>query len=219
MTPDYEKAAIKATETLIKYGISTAPVDPLVILKKMPGVLVLSYEALSNESGMNQRDVVSICGEKNQDAFTTVIMKDGKPQYLVTYNQMLSVHLFQRALARELGHIVLGHDGSLPEDVRNQEAKCFANHLCCPRPLIHAIQATGIRFTVDVLGNVTGCYDYCLSCMRKLPGVHVPPDLNRQVRDLFMPYVLNFFEYQRVATRKDGSALADFGTYMDYYEE
>ena len=163
--------------------------------------------------------MMSLFGEKNQDAFTSVNYKYGKPQYLVTFNQRLPFALIQRGLARELGHIMLGHDGSRPESVRNDEAKCFAHHLLVPRALIHAIQASGIRFTVEVLGNLTGCYDYCLTCMRKQPAVHVPADLNRAVRSQFMPHIINFFEYQRYASLKDGSALADFGTYMDGYEE
>ena len=63
------------------------------------------------------------------------------------------------------------------------------------------------------------CYDYCLSCIRKLPAVSVPRELNRMVRENFMPYIMNYFEFQRVATHTDGSALADLGTYMDGYEE
>jgi hypothetical protein len=55
--------------------------------------------------------------------------------------------------------------------------------------------------------------------MRKQPGVHVPPELNRMVRDQFKDYIINFFEFQRYAERKDGSALVDFGTYMEGYEE
>ena len=47
----------------------------------------------------------------------------------------------------------------------------------------------------------------------------MPAELNRIVRDNFMPYILNFFEYQRHAAQYDGSALADLGTYMDNYEE
>lgn len=39
------------------------------------------------------------------------------------------------------------------------------------------------------------------------------------VRDLFMPYFRNFYEYQRYASLKDGSAIADLGTYMEGYEE
>ena len=219
MTPDYQRAATKAAETLIKYGISSAPVDPLLILKRLPGVLAVSYESMSSDVDQDRRCVMSLFGEKNQDAFTSVNYKDGKPQYLVTFNQRLPAALIQRGLARELGHIMLGHDGTRPESVRNDEAKCFAHHLLVPRALIHALQASGVRLTVEVLGNLTGCYDYCLSCMRKQPAVHVPADLNRAVRDQFIPYITNIFEYQRYASLKDGSALADFGSYMDGYEE
>ena len=219
MTPDFETAALRATETLIKYGISSTPVDPLPILKQIPGVLTVSYESMSTDMDLDRSCMMSLFGEKNQDAFTSVYYKDGKPQYLVTFNQRLPHALIQRGLARELGHIMLGHDGSRPEAVRNDEAKCFAHHLLVPRALIHAIQASGIRFTVEVLGNLTGCYDYCLTCMRKQPAVHVPADLNRAVRNQFMPHIVNFFQFQRYASLKDGSALADFGTYMDGYEE
>ncbi|MBO7661951.1 MAG: ImmA/IrrE family metallo-endopeptidase [Clostridia bacterium] len=219
MTPDYQKAAIMATETLIKYGISSAPVSSLSILKKTPGVLVFTYQAISDKIDQDRRCLISMFGDGNQDAFTTVNMKDGKPQYIVTYNQQLSTVFVQRSLARELGHIILGHDGSLPEDVRNEEAKAFANHLLCPRPMIHAFQAAGLRITTEMLGNLTGCFDYCLSCMRRIPAVSVPAEMNRVVRDQFMDYIKNFFEYYRHASLSDGSALADFGSYMDGYEE
>ena len=219
MTPDFDRAAIAAAETLIKYNITSAPVSALPILKRIPGVLVFSYQDMSSEVEQDRSCVISMFGEKNQDAFTTVNIHNGEPQYIITYNQQLPLFIVQRSLARELGHIVLGHDGSLPEDVRHQEAKAFANHFLSPRALIHAIDALGLRITKEVLGNLTGCYDYCLGCMRKLPVTHVPAELNRQVRDQFMPYILNFFEYQRTASLKDGSALADFGSYMEGYEE
>lgn len=219
MTPDFETASLRAAETLIKYGITSTPVDPLPILKRIPGVLTVSYESMSSDMNQDRGCMLSLFGEKNQDAFTSVNYKEGKLQYLVTFNQRLPGALLQRGLARELGHIMLGHDGTRPESVRNEEAKCFAHHLLVPRALIHALHASGIRLTVEVLGNLTGCYDYCLTCMRKQPAVHVPAELNRAVRDQFMPHILNFFEYQRYASLKDGSALADFGTYMDGYEE
>lgn len=219
MTPDYDRAAILAAETLIKHSVSSAPVDPIPILKKTPGVLLVSFESVSQDVDQPRRCVMNSYGENNQDAFTACNVNNGRRQYIVTYNQRLPLFMIQRALARELGHIVLGHDGSLPEDVRNDEAKAFANHLLVPRALIHSILATNLRLTVDLLGNVTGCYDYCLSCIRRLPGAHVPAELNQIIRDNFMPYAVNLFDFQRVATRKDGSALADFGSYMDGYEE
>lgn len=219
MTPDYERAALAATETLIKYGINSAPIDPLPILKKTPGVILLSYQDLSEKISQDRECVLSMFGTGNRDAFTSVNMTENGPQYVVTYNQRLSQVLVQRSLARELGHILLGHDGTRPEEVRQQEAICFANYLLCPRPLIHMIQASGLRLTVEVLGSLTGCYDHCLSCIRKIPTIRIPIELNHIVRENFTPYFFNFFSYQHAVDHKDGSALADLGTYMDGYEE
>ena len=219
MKPDYELAATKAAETLIKYGINSAPVDPLPILKKIPGVLVMTFEDISKKAQLPRKDLLDMFGCDNQDSATVVYMNEDGPRYVVTYNRMLPSMIVDRALARELGHIVLGHDGTKPEDVRNEEARCFAKHLLIPRALIHTIQAINIRITTEVMNNLTGCNDHCLTCIRKLPAVHVPADLNRQVRDLFMPYVINFLNFQRHAAKRDGSALADLGSYMDGYEE
>lgn len=219
MTPDYELAAVKAAETLIKYGISSAPVDPLPILKRTPGVFVMSFEDMSKKANVERKDIINLFGCNNQDAVTTVYVDHGSLRYVVTYNRMLPSMIVDRALARELGHIILGHDGSKPEDVRNEEARCFAKHLLLPRALIHSISAAGLRITNVVINNLTGCNDQCLSCIRQLPPVRVPAELNRAVRNQFMPYILNFFTYQRVVMEADGSALADFGTYMQGYEE
>ena len=216
---DYESAAAAAAETLIRFGISSAPVSPLPILKKIPNVLVLSYEALSRDNSQPRHCMLQLFGENNQDAHTSVQIVDGAPHYIVTYNQLLPAFITHRALARELGHIVLRHDGSRPEEVRNEEARAFANHLLAPRALIHSLQALNLRLTKEVLGHLTGCYDYCLSCIRRIPATHVPAELNRQIRDNFQPYIFNYFHYQRSAARSDGSALADLGTYMDGYEE
>ena len=42
------------------------------------------------------------------------------------YNQELPCRMIRHAVARELGHIVMEHDGSRPEDVRMEEANYFA---------------------------------------------------------------------------------------------
>jgi len=219
MTPDYEKAATKAAETLIKHNVCTAPVDPLPILKRTPGVLVMSFEEMSKKTNIDRKDIIDMVGCENQDAITTVYLDGERIRYVVAYNRLLSSRIIERALARELAHILLGHDGTRPESVRQEEAKCFAHHLLCPRPLIHAIHASGIRLTTEVVGNITGFGDHCLSCMRKHPPIHVSVELNRAVRDQFMPYILNFFDFQRNAMHTDGSALADLGNYMEGYEE
>ena len=219
MKPDFERAAIKATETLIKHQIGTAPIDPLPILKQTPGVLVFTFEEVSNKTNVDRKEILNTLGCRNQDAVTTVFVDDDQLKYVVTYNRMLSFGMISRALARELGHIILGHDGSKPEDVRNEEAKCFAHHLLCPRPLIRLMQNNGINLTVETVGNVSGFYDYCLSCIRQQPSVRVSAELNRLVRDQFIPYVTNLVEYSKYAAMQDESPLADLGDYMNGYEE
>ena len=92
---------------------------------------------------------------------------NGKTLYFIAYNQRFPFFLIQRGLARELGHIVLGHDGTRPEEIRMEEARVFAYHLLCPRPLIRAIQDTGIPITIETLGLITGCYERCLVGMQK----------------------------------------------------
>ena len=122
MTPDYQRAAIAAMNMLIKHNISTAPVDPLPVFKRTPGVLVLSFTEMSRTIGIDRNNILSAFDTEQHDAVTSIHFEDGHLRYLVTYNQRLPFYLLQRALARELGHIVLGHDGSRPEEVRMADA-------------------------------------------------------------------------------------------------
>lgn len=217
MTPNYDAAATKATETLIFNNVSSTPVDPVKILKTTPGVLVLTFAEAAGQLGEERENIIASFGD-SQDAITSVKFIDGKPRYIVAFNQRLPYFMVQRGLARELGHILLGHDGTRPADVRMAEAYCFAHHLLCPRPLIHAIQQE-VPVTVEVLGNITGCYERCLAQMRKEPGAKVPKELNRELLKQFDAYIKNYLCFQKILSADDTSALADFGTYMDGYEE
>ena len=218
MKPDFERAAIKAAETIINNGINSAPVAPLPILKKTPGVLVLSFAEMSESVGVERRKLISLFGER-QDAVTSVQIDDTRLKYVVAYNQRLPFYMLQRGIARELGHIILGHDGTRPEEVRSAEATCFAYHLLCPRPLIRAVQDSGINMTIEVLGNLTGCYERCLSGIRKTPGVSIPAELNRFVRANFADYIDNFIEFQKIISGDDDSPIVDFGSFMEGYAE
>ena len=90
MIPDYQKAAIRATETLIQHQIGTAPIDPLPILKKTPGVIVLSFEEMSKKTNIDRKQILDTFGCSNQDAVTTVFVDGDELKYVVTYNRMLS---------------------------------------------------------------------------------------------------------------------------------
>ena len=219
MTPDFDRAATAAAEILIKYGISTAPVDPIPIFKKADGFNVVTFTEMSRLIGVDRADLLSAFSAENHDAVSSAYLKEGHPHYLVAYNMRLPAYLVQRALAREMGHLVLGHDGSRPEEVRNAEAICFAHHLLCPRALIHAIQESGTKITVEVLGNTTGCYERCLVGMRHQPATHVPADLNRKIHEQFADYIAEFLDFQSFLSQEDDSMIANFGTFMDGYEE
>ena len=213
---DYNKAATLAAETLVRYNVRSAPVSPLPILEQMGNVIVISFSEMSDLSGLKRSDIVPLFG-KNRDAISSIHTEHGKSIYVVAYNRLLPFGVVQRALAREMAHIVLHHENA--SESNEEEAACFAQHLLCPRPLIHAVQATGIRFTVDLLTNLTGANEQSMVSMRHLPGTQVPCGLNRFVRSQFMPFFVNFFDYHQSVLPQDGSAIVDFGSYMDGYEE
>ena len=220
MTPDFERAALMATECLITHHITTGPIDPLPVLKTMPGVLVLSFAEMALQMELDRNNLLHSFSPENHDAMLCGKEINGRMMYFVVFNQRLPLYLIQRGLARELGHIVLGHDGSRPLEVRAAEAQVFAYHFLCPRALIHAVlEESGVPLTTEVLGTMTGCFERCLSGMRRTPGVHVPPELNHLVREQFAEYLGNLFDYLAIVAPTDESRIADFGTYMDGYEE
>ena len=213
MTADFNKAAAMAAETLVKYSVKKTPVSVLPILDQMDNVIVISFAEMGEISGIDRKEILPIFG-KFRDAVTSVHNGD---QYIVAYNSLLPFAMIQKALARELAHIVLKHKEPSPEAA--EEAQCFAAHLLCPRPLIHSIQAIGIRLTEDLIANLTGIFDQTLIQIRHIPGTAVPFSLNRFVRSQMMPFIVNFFDYYQTVRPKDGSALADLGTFMEGYEE
>ena len=220
MTPDYDRAARLAAQTLIAHRITAAPIDPVPILKSLPGVLVVSYEDMAAQMALERGTMLRSVTPEYHDAMAFTKTIDENLTYIIVYNQYLPNAMIQRGLARELGHIVLGHDGSRPDDVRAIEAQTFAYHLLCPRPLIRAVQEeSGVPLTTEVLGVMTGCYEKCLSGMRKTPGARVPAELNRKIREQFANYLVNLFDFLAIIAPADESRVADFGTYLDEYEE
>ena len=66
---------------------------------------------------------------------------------------------------------------------------------------------------------VEKCTGVKLQMIRPKELASVPADLNRQIKEQFSDYISNFLSVQAILSRGDESALADFGTYMDYYSE
>ena len=73
--------------------------------------------------------------------------------------------------------------------------------------------------TIENLGCVTGCYERCLIGLRKTPACHVPVELNRQIKSQFLDYIKSFAEFVWLIQNEDNTPAADFGTFMDGYEE
>ena len=219
MKPNYDLAATKAMEVLVQYGITETPVDSLSILLKYPGVRVISFKKFATEAKMERQDLVPMFGS-NQDAATFHLetpIEDVK--YVVVYNMRLPFDIIWRGVARELGHIVLGHDGKTrPADVRLAEAMTFAHHLISPRPILQMLRES-FPVTMNVLTATTGCSDECVDDLRKIPGAHVPKELNREVRNLFARGINEYIRFHIAANKADRSPVVDFGTFMDNYEE
>lgn len=218
--PDLDRAAAAALQLLIDNHVTETPINPLPILLNYPGVRVLPYTKMASEAGIDRNDLVPIFG--NQDAATFRLNLPGMDdvKYVVVYNMRLPFEIIWRAIARELGHIVLDHDGvTRPQSVRMAEAVCFAHHLISPRPVLRLLHNSGIPFTMNVLTNTTGCSDECVDELQTIPGTHVSPELNAQVRDLFAPHIMEFINFHRSSPKVDNSHLLDFGTFMDGYEE
>ena len=113
MQPDYQRAAVAASDTLARFGSGSSVADLLRIFQRFPNVAVFPF-ALSPVSDAEAWEA-------------STFFRDQK--YIVMYNGALPDHLLRRTLARELGHVVLSHDGTGPEDVWMEEANCFAYHL------------------------------------------------------------------------------------------
>lgn len=218
-TPDYDRAAIAAMNLLVEHSITETPINPLPIMLGLPHVRVMPFTHMASEAGMDREDLIPLFGA-NADAATFHCLGIDDVKYVVVYNMRLPFEIIWRGIARELGHVVLGHDGmTRPISVRNAEAVCFSHHLICPRPLIQIVRDSGIPLTMNILANTSGCSGECVDEMRTIPGVRVPAKLNRQVKELFQRGIEEYLKFHAVAPRKDTSPIIDFGTYMEGYEE
>lgn len=220
MKPDYDRAAIAAMKILIQHNITETPIVTMPILKNYPGVRVMSFTHMADEAGVDRADLVPLFGA-NQDAVTFRLeMGISDVNYVVVYNMRLPHEIICRALARELGHIVLGHDGvTRPREIRLAEAMCFAHHLLSPRPIMRMIQESEMPLTLSAMTNTVGCAEECIEDMQTIPGAHVPRELNRQVREQFSRGISEYIRFHLASPKKDHSPLVDLGTFMDGYEE
>lgn len=218
MMPDIDRAATLAVKTLLDFDVIGTPIDPIRILRALPSVHLMTFRQLAQLSRMDRPHLLSTFGEY-EDTIIFVKRCAGELHYLIGYNMYRPYYIIQRALAREMGHIILGHDGSRTDEVRTFEAQVFAQHFLCPRPVIRFVQDSSVPLTTMLLGHITGCDEHCLACMRQTPAANVPPELNRRLKERFAPYLQNYTYFYEAISGADRSPLADFGSFMDGYQE
>ena len=73
--------------------------------------------------------------------------------------------------------------------------------------------------TMNMLAQTVGCSDDCVDDMQKIPGVSVPKELNREIREQFAHGINEYIRFHRSSPVPDNSPVLDLGTYMDNYED
>ena len=220
MIPDFDRAAIAAMEILMEYQVSETPIVPLPFLLGRPEVRVLSFTNMANMASMQREELIPLFSSNIDAATFRLGMELNGVKYVVVYNVRLPYEIIWRGVARELGHIVLGHDGSTrPTDVRKAEADCFAHHLLSPRPIFRLIQESGLPLTRNVLSDTTGCIDECAYDMQRIPGARVPPEINKKVKAQFARGINEYIRFYHASKKPDHSPVIDLGSFMDNYEE
>ena len=218
--PDYEAAATKAMQIIIENNITETPINPMPIILNYPGVRVVPYTKMATDAGMERADLIPLFGNQDAATFHLNMPNLDDVKYVVVYNMRLPFEIIWRGIARELGHIVLNHNGiTRTEEARLAEALTFAHHLICPRPIIRMLQQASEPLTMNVLAAVTGCSDECVESMQKIPGVHIPKEINDQVRAMFEPHIKEYLSFHHAAQKPDRSPIVDFGSFMEGYEE
>ena len=178
MSADLDRAAAMALLTLKKLQISTLPVDPMAILRQCRRTKVYTW-----------KEYCALIAERfpvasrlpHPEAMTQRYTTPAGLDYWIVYfdDKMLRYARYNFSVAHELGHIVLKHTGTSPEEER--EADTFASHLLVPRPVLSCIRHTNIT-------DLCATFGVSESCMRTVfssPACRLDPVLTTHIRNQF----------------------------------
>ena len=84
----------------------------------------------------------------------------------------------------------------------------------CDKKYGQSLRRFAFRLTSDV-----ECSEECVDDMRQIPGVRVPAELNRAVRERFSRGIGEYLRFHASAPLPDRSPVLDLGSYMDLYVE
>ncbi|MGN0182840.1 MAG: ImmA/IrrE family metallo-endopeptidase [Candidatus Ornithomonoglobus sp.] len=203
---NYKKVRDLSWEILIRFNISSLPVDIFSICHKA-GIMVYTYrqnKELIDRLGLAQH-------VKNNDGFSTTINK----RYVIFYDDtIIPSGRAKFTLAHELGHILLRHitkdnvvtrwnrGEETPHDPRETAANQFAARLLAPACILRELNVQ----TVDELRELTGLsYTAAgyrlqrLEELRKRNKFYLSP-LERRVKNQFNNFI-NTYKNRKDDTR------------------
>ena len=218
---DCTTAATQATRALIKFGISRTPIYPQHILQHSQYASVITFGSDSeyDEIVLNTKTFFS---SRANDFFMTLpyINKNGEDQYLFAMKRNAQIGKLKLSLAVELGHIYLGHTAMMRNGSRKQqEAECFATHLVFPRPVIQLLMDRGFVFTKRTFSRIFGDCEWCLDSILTAAPVTVSAELNRLLKEQFVPYIDTLEETGLLKIPTYNAPVLDLSRYMEGYEE
>lgn len=183
-------SATQAMRALIKYKIARTPIYPHQIIQNSDIVMMVSFEEADELDNILQNTKLAEYGRPNRFVMSTTYTNGNRTEYLFSVNRSVPIGNVRLALAVELGHAYLGHSGAMMGSYKyEREAECFALHLEFPRPMIRLLQERGYVMTKRRFERIFGDCDWCAETIRNAVPVHVSPELNRLVKEQFVPYV------------------------------
>lgn len=203
-------SAVQALRALNKFKISRTPIYPQQIIQES---MIATMTAFGDEVQIADKNA-------NPLALIAEYSLNGKPLYEFRISNDAPIGKLSLTLAVELGHIYLGHSGMEYTKHQNLAAQCFATHLLFPRPVIRLLQEYGYVFTERTLSLIFGYCDWCIDGILHADPVKTPAELNRLVKEQFMPYMEMLNKTGRLSPYVfEGEQIIDLSRYMAGYEE
>ena len=188
---DCTTAATQAARALIKFGITKAPIYPHKVFQQTSMATMITFSNMSEIDKILLNSKLSAFVSSNNMVLSAVYPgENNKDQFLFAVKRDAPMGKIRLALAVELGHLYLGHRPRMAEQMRKRkEAECFAVHFEYPRALIRLLQEKEFVFTEESFQMIFGDCEWCLDSILQAEPVSVSPELNRMVKELFVPYV------------------------------
>lgn len=202
--------ATQALRALTKFKISRTPIYTHQIIQESMLATMITF---GDEMQIPEKGSMPL-------AMIAEFKPDGKSHYLFQVSNDAPIGKTNLTLAVELGHIYLGHDEDHIKEKEELSAQCFAIHLLFPRPVIKLLQEKGFVFTYRTFSMIFGFCDWCLGGILNADPVSVSPELNRLVKEQFVPYI-DMMDKLGLLNRRiyDGEEILDMSKYMTGYEE